>query len=122
MMAAWVLGFVALKVSFYLNDAQTISNGPSCYMVSRTTFYEQIKDELFSQFASVVDEIRTLSVQNRLLADQVSILNEQRAKDEQIIAKITSDVSSIKTQLSNVSTKLTAFASRFENRIQGKVR
>ena len=102
-MTAWVLFFVAVKVSFYVNDAHTILSHQSCCMTSEISFYEQVKDELLSHFASVVNEIRTLSVQNRqdvsILTDQVSTLNEIRANNENIYAKITIDATSTQTQL-----------------------
>lgn len=139
MVTAWVLFFVAVKVSFYVNDAQTILSDQSCSMTSEISFYEQVKDELLFQFASVVNEIRTLSVQNRqdvsILTDQVSTLKEKQANNEKIFVNITgyveilakknevlsSRVSSIQIQLSNVSAKLTKFTSRFERPTSGKV-
>ena len=107
--------------------------------MSKTSFYEQVKEELLSQFASVIDEIRTVSLQNRqdvrILTDQVSTLNEIRANNEKIFVNITGDVEmlarknevlssrvpSIQVKLSDVSAKLTKFTSIFEIPTSGKV-
>lgn len=70
---------------------------------------------MLSQFASVIDEIRTVSLQNRqdvsILTDQVSTLNEILASNEGIFAKITSDAASTQTQLLNVLANNQQFAS-----------
>lgn len=80
MMTACCLFLVAMEVFFSVSDAQIIISDPTSSMVSMTSFYEQVKEELLSQFASVIDEIRTVSLQNRqdlsILTDQVSTLNE----------------------------------------------
>ena len=103
MMRACGLFLVAMEVFFYVSDAQIIISDPTSSMMSKTSFYEQVKEELLSQFASVIDEIRTVSLQNRqdvrILTDQVSTLNEIRANNENIYAKITIDATSTQTQL-----------------------
>ena len=115
MMRACGLFLVAMEVFFYVSDAQIIISDPTSSMVSKTSFYEQVKDELLTQFASVIDEIRTVSLQNRqdvrILTDQVSTLNEIRANNENIYAKITRDAASTQTQLSNVLAKNQQFDS-----------
>ena len=117
MMRACCLFLVAMEVFFSVSDAQIIISDPTCSMVSKTSFYEQVKEELLSQFASVIDddEIRTVSLQNRqdvsILTDQVSTLNEIQASNENIYAKITSDAASTQTQLSNVLAKNQQFES-----------
>ena len=117
MMTACCLFLVAMEVFFSVSDAQIIISDPTCSMVSKASFYEQVKEdlELLSQFASVIDEIRTVSFQNRqdvsILTDQVSTLYEIRPNNENNYAKITSDAASIQTQLSNVLAKNQQIAS-----------